>query len=101
MIRCSRQGKSEVVYHEKGILNPNKFITFRVNVDGDTIQVFKGANEKSFMKFIDNPLFKIHYLGISTGWGSKGHWKLINFNIPATGKSIFRSLHVREIKRPL
>ena len=85
VIRCSRQGKSEVEHKESKILHQKEYRDFELHYDGSVIRLFKGGEDEPFMKFNDNKPFKVNYIGISTGWGSKGDWIFYDVEFPKGG----------------
>ena len=85
VIRCSRQGKSEVEHKEKNVLHPKEYRLFVLEFDGSVIRVFKGGEVTPFMEFSDDVPFKVNYIGISTGWGSAGDWIFFTVEFPKGG----------------
>ena len=76
-IRLNQMKPDQVSVETPGICNGDDFRKFWIRFKDNVIEVGSADNPHPFMSW-ENTVqpFKVKYLGVTTGWGSDGHWRL-------------------------
>lgn len=58
-----------------GILNQNEYVELIIQWNNNELSV-RVRDQPAFIKYVDPNPHKINHVGVRTGWGSIGHWKI-------------------------
>lgn len=76
VIRRNRTKPDRVEVPTPGILDAGEFRGFWVRWYNGTITVGREGDAAAFMTWDDPEPFPIQYVGVCTGWGAAGTWKI-------------------------
>ena len=82
VIRESAGGKNQVELATKNLLNKNQYRKFWASAQNGLVRVGKGSviGKNLLMKWQDPKPHTATYIGLKSGWGSDGRWKVCGQN---------------------
>ncbi|XP_045779497.1 uncharacterized protein LOC123877031 isoform X1 [Maniola jurtina] len=85
VIRRNRTKPEKVEIETPYILNPGEFRGFWVRWDGGVVSAGREGEAIPFISWADPEPFPVNFVGVCTGWGATGTWKIedgAEFNTP-------------------
>lgn len=76
MIRRNRTKPDKVEVDTPQILNSGEFRGFWVRWDGGVVSAGREGELIPFMSWTDPEPFPVAFVGVCTGWGATGTWKI-------------------------
>lgn len=76
VIRRNRTTPDKVESQTPGILNAGEFRGFWIRWDNGIISAGREGEALPFVSWVDDQPFPIGFVGVCTGWGATGSWKI-------------------------